>query len=818
MKKIIRSTFIIFLCLIIILPMFISASTTNQIDYVGGETVSSDDMVKISKTIEHKEGDLENYFDITLKVETKSTAEEILKSQDLAIVIVMDISNTMKTYGIDGVKESTGTRRIEAAQEAAKSFIDSFTESAKNSDGAVRELGFVAFNTDSHEIFGLKKYTESNSSTYASDLKNEMITETNSIINSKYTNFFDKQNNIKNNKIPNSVDYGSSYTRFTNMEAGLRMGRNLINSSQSKNKYIIFISDGFPTTYSNLTSDSNGYSGYNVYMKNINKYYQNSSTKNASTEGIFYNENTNELCTKGVSYSDEAARRAASVANTIKNEGTKIFSIGIGLTKQKLEDLYTSYIDVDKDKYEAKGGYEIGVNSDDFKQWLGNVIGSGYSTNPNESYYSDPNNLDTLKSAYAKIFERIKNLASESAEVTWVVEDPMNSVSSENNFIEFVGLYDDKNDLKDSLTNGNNDESDTASYSNDTLKWDLKKSTYTGPSRTTINDKEVDVYTYEVKYRIRLKNESPGFITENKYETNGETKLTYVVRKGTGEVSELKTLIFKNPKVHGYLGQLKLTKINKFDQSTVSGAKFILVHDLNCSCHKEEKSATIDDMEVVSDTIGNIIFENIPSGHKYLLSEVSTLDNLIKDDKTYSVSVDYGEVKIEGLVNNEFINDYQTGSLEIEKNVSGTGNKDGKFTFIITATYNNQLIKNKTFKYTGSRTGEITFNDEGKITFELANNEKIIINNLPIGAVYEIEEINTDGYVVKTEINENITIGNKVNITQGDINKVKFINITSYELPATGSSKMLILIIIGSLLLGLPIIYIGYMFYKRKIS
>ncbi len=818
MKKIIRSTFIIFLCLIIILPMFISASTTNQIDYVGGETVSSDDMVKISKTIEHKEGDLENYFDITLKVETKSTAEEILKSQDLAIVIVMDISNTMKTYGIDGVKESTGTRRIEAAQEAAKSFIDSFTESAKNSDGAVRELGFVAFNTDSHEIFGLKKYTESNSSTYASDLKNEMITETNSIINSKYTNSFDKQNNIKNNKIPNSVGYGSSYTRFTNMEAGLRMGRNLINSSQSKNKYIIFISDGFPTTYSNLTSDSNGYSGYNVYMNNINEYYQNSSTKNASTEGIFYNENTNELCINGVSYSDEAARRAASVANTIKNEGTKIFSIGIGLTKQKLEDLYTSDIDVDKDKYEAKGGYEIGVNSDDFKQWLGNVIGSGYSTNPNESYYSDPNNLDTLKSAYVKIFERIKNLASESAEVTWVVEDPMNSVSSENNFIEFVGLYDDKNDLKDSLTNGNNDESDTASYSNDTLKWDLKKSTYTGPSRTTINDKEVDVYTYEVKYRIRLKNESPGFITENKYETNGETKLTYVVRKGTGEVSELKTLIFKNPKVHGYLGQLKLTKINKFDQSTVSGAKFILVHDLNCSCHKEKKYATIVDMEVVSDTIGNIIFENIPSGHKYLLSEVSTLDNLIKDDKTYSVSVDYGEVKIEGLVNNEFINDYQTGSLEIEKNVSGTGNKDGKFIFIITATYNNQLIKNKTFKYTGSRTGEITFNDEGKITFELANNEKIIINNLPIGAVYEIEEINTDGYVVKTEINENITIGNKVNITQGDINKVKFINITSYELPATGSSKMLILIIIGSLLLGLPIIYIGYMFYKRKIS
>ena len=810
MKKIIRSTFIIFLCLIIILPMFISASTTNQIDYVGGETVSSDDMVRISKTIEHKEGDLENYFDITLKVETKSTAEEILKSQDLAIVIVMDISNTMKTYGIDGKLNSSGMKRLEAAQRAAETFVDSFTESAKVADGAIRELGFVAFNTDAKQIFSLTQYTESNSATYATDLKAKMNTETNKIINQKYTNAFDKINNNAS-----SVSYGVSYKRFTNIEAGLRRGRNMINSSKAKNRYIIFISDGFPTTYSNMSSNANGYSGYNVYMRNANEYYAHNKT-NASTEGIFYNELLKTPCINGVNYSDEGARRAANVAKTIKNEGTKIFSIGIGLAAQTIKN--DNMADINEAKYNKKGGYEIGNNSDDFKKWLGGVIGSGYSNNPDESYYSDPYNLDSLKKAYAKIFERIKQLASEEAKATWVIEDPMNNLSNENKFIEFVGLYDDKNILKGSITNGNPNESDTANYSNDTLKWDLKNSTYTGPTKTTIDGKEVEIYTYEVKYRVRLKNETNGFDVEKPYETNGETKLTYVVRTSTGAVSDPKTLIFKNPKVHGYLGELNLIKLNKFDQSKVKGVKFKLVHDPKCLCHEEKKYATILDMEAKSDENGNVSFKNIPSGHKYLLSEEETLNNLIKDLKTYSVSVDYGETKIEGLTNNEFINDYEKGNLEIEKIVSGTGNKNGKFTFIIKATYNNQLVKNKTFNYTGSRSGTITFDNEGKISFELANNENIKILDLPIDTIYEIEEINTDGYVVKTEINGNITIGNKVNITQSDTNKVKFINITSYELPATGSSRMLILIIIGSLLLGLPIIYIGYIFYKKKFS
>ena len=789
MKKIIRSTFIIFLCLIIILPMFISASTTNQIDYVGGETVSNDDMVRISKTIEHKEGDLENYFDITLKVETKNIAEE----PSLDIVIVMDVSNTMN-YVFTG----TTAIRIAAAQDAAKKFITDFANRSASNKNIKRSIGFVAFNTNAQEIFNLQPCMDT---TTANGLINNMITKTNNIMN--------------------ATNYDESHSRFTNIEAGLKMAKDMLNKSNASSKHIIFLSDGFPTTYI-----YKNYTGYDPYMtpnkptepevnRNKTKFFNDywnahNGILNPDDDGIFYDrvEGHKYPCYYGTSYSDKAAIRAREMATKIKNSGINIYSIGVDIGGQTIK----KYVDQTVGKKfsvvdRTSTTYEIGSDSssDAYKDWLRNSIGSGN--------YNDADDPTDLTNKFEEIFQKIIKMS----EAAWVIEDPMNNSSNENKFIEFVGLYDDKNVLKDSITNGNPNESDTANYSNDTLKWDLKNSTYTGPTKTIINGKEVEIYTYEVKYRVRLKNEASGFIVQNPYETNGETKLTYLVKK-TNSADEQKTITFKNPKVHGYLGELNLIKLNKFDRSKVKGAKFKLVHDPDCLCHKERKYATILDMEVESDEFGNVSFKNIPSGHKYLLSEISTLNNLIKDLKTYNVSVDYGETKIEGLTNNEFINDYKKGSLEIEKIVSGTGSKDGKFTFIIKATYNNQLVKNKTFNYTGSRTGTITFDNEGKIRFELANNEKIKILDLPIDTIYEIEEINTDGYVVKTEINGNITIGNKVNITQSDTNKVKFINITSYELPATGSSRMLILIIIGSLLLGLPIIYIGYIFYKKKFS
>ena len=48
--------------------------------------------------------------------------------------------------------------------------------------------------------------------------------------------------------------------------------------------------------------------------------------------------------------------------------------------------------------------------------------------------------------------------------------------------------------------------------------------------------------------------------------------------------------------------------------------------------------------------------------------------------------------------------------------------------------------------------------------------------------------------------------------------EIKFTNVSGYELPATGSSGMLILIIIGSLLLVVPIIYISVNVLNKKLT
>jgi len=87
-----------------------------------------------------------------------------------------------------------------------------------------------------------------------------------------------------------------------------------------------------------------------------------------------------------------------------------------------------------------------------------------------------------------------------------------------------------------------------------------------------------------------------------------------------------------------------------------------------------------------------------------------------------------------------------------------------------------------------------------------------------------ITETTTEGYIVKYNVNNtNLKSGvtAKCDFTNScriekENNEVLFINTAGYILPATGSSGMLILLIIGSLLIGLPVINIGYAFYQMR--
>ena len=749
MKKINKIFALLFALLMFINPIiniFAEANGNNQrqITKEGGSNINEEDGVSVSKNIYPSE--LENYFDIILTVQTKNRAVD----PDLAVVIVMDISNTMnQTLG-------AGKTRLDAAKEASNNFIDSFAARSQNSS-IDRKLGFVAFNSDSYQIFKLQDCNESNKD----DLKN------------KITNGIDKNIVDENHK-----------KRFTNIESGLKRAKDMLDKSSASKKYILFLSDGFPTTYI-----ENGYVGYDTYD---------------STGARFKDRVLNKSCLYGTSYSDEAAIRARKMATTIKNSGIGIYSVGVDVGGQTIQN----YIDQTIGKNfsvvdRTSKTYEIGdaSSANAYRNWLRTKIGSGY--------YYDVNDPNAMTKAFESIFEQIMILS----EATWVTEDPMNSSDQPKN-IEFIGMYGENNVLSDSVTKTNN-YPNTASFdtTNEKIKWDLKNST------PEVNG---NTYTYKLKYRVRIENELSNFVEGTSYKTNGVTTLNYIVK--TNNSSKNGTIDFPRPEVKAYLGKLEFDKLTNYGNKPLEGAKFEIYHSDDCPCLKERRHMASDfKMTSTSDSNGKVTFDKIPSGHKYKIHEVSTDEYHEISKDINDVEVSYG-VTTSPLKDGQVINKYKKRNLSIKKFVEGVDtNQD--FTFEIEAKYKGSNLEGT---YTVIRkidnkesTENVTFSN-GKATIKLKDKEQITIKDLPYGITYVVKELDTNGFIVKYQVNGGVIkiydAEKQESYTLKDSMEIKFTNVSGYELPATGSSGMLILIIMGSLLLAVPIIYISINVLNKKLA
>lgn len=563
-----------------------------QVDAEGGE--NADEKVTISKTINGT--DLENVFDITLTVTTQEEIVEIIQEPDMAVVIVMDISQTMNNDFGD-------TTRYKAAMTAAENFVDKFAEETSG----VSKVGYVAFNSDAHKILDLQSCGTAQE---AENLKTQMANAAGSIIYNYHTD---------------SSGFVDDPKRFTNVEAGLKMGYDMLSSATNENKYIIFLSDGFPTTYI-----QSGYIGYDTYC----------SSGTVGIDGVFYDSVTKRYCLYGTSYSDKAAIRARQQATKIKDAGVKIFSIGIDVGTSTIDgyerDASNGFSIIDR----TGKTYEIGDASSTaaYKNWLGNKIGSGY-----DKFYYDSTDSVGLQAAYDEIFEEIQSMNAAAAEADWVAEDPM-PVVNDVNYVEFIGFYNQSGTLVDgdlSGTSGVGTEN-TADFDSVTITidWDLKKSGYT---KTTSGN--VSTYAYKLMYRVRLKNELDPFTEDAIFNTNATTFLTYNIFEevdGNTTVSEDKRLDFPIPSVHGYLSELTFQKKDNFGRH-VEGAEFTLSHDTeNCTvCRGNGTAVSVASQTEISDQEGLITFSEIPSGHKYTLVETKVPDGYSANGETYSVTVAY---------------------------------------------------------------------------------------------------------------------------------------------------------------------------------
>lgn len=365
------------------LPSYASGAAAltsdSQIIKYGGENVAADG-TRVSKTIAGT--DIENVFDITLKVQTHQTIKTVYEDPNMAVVIVMDISNTMVSN-----KLTDGKTRYEAAVTAASDFLTHFAEES----GSVSEIGFVAFNSHAHKIFDMQSC---DTLTKANSLISEMKTDTQTIVN-RYSNT------------------SSSYylkDRFTNIEAGLKMGWDMIKDSPCEHKYVIFLSDGFPITYL-INHNGTDYKGYDP----------NTGSGTVGKDGTFYDSVLGRYCTYGTSYSDKAAIYGRQMATKIKNAGGTVFSIGIDIGGQTIKKYVDQSASSSGFSVVDRTGttYELGSASSTsaYKNWLQDSIGSGY--------YYDSTNTQGLKDAYDNIFSEIQRIREEQYKAEWIACDPL---------------------------------------------------------------------------------------------------------------------------------------------------------------------------------------------------------------------------------------------------------------------------------------------------------------------------------------------------------------------------------------------------------
>ena len=684
--------------------------STQQIEYTGGwnppeyptDGTLYKDRVAVSKTIAPTEN--ENYFDIDLKVVAKPRVID----QSVDVVVVMDVSNTMNSthegLGAGAAGYDVKDSRLTHAKSAVNTFLDLY--SVDNNISSDRGFGLVTFNSFADTVVPI---TTMNTAQQAAEVKAKV----NSIV----------------------APIGNR-ERFTNIEGGLQLAHNLLKDSDAVFKYIIFITDGFPTTYIESGRDSKTQiTGYDTYMTGA------FDASKAGTDGYFADSVTKKICTYGVNYSDKAADRADDVAEIIKNSGINVFSIGIDVGVQSISDYLnsskaTAFTTVDR----VEDEHVIGNNAESYKVWLRDTIAGGpmidNAKNSQEiSRYASGNSNTELVSAFENILKDIELLPSESMEQAFTL-DPMSD------YVEFVNFYNPDGSETDAVINTRNGR-DVATFDKDTktIKWWL----------TTTQNFYVDElgnYVLSVSYKVRLKNEMEGFEFSKAFPTNGKTSFYFkTVNLETGEPiygdNEIDYLI---PEAEGYVGNFSFTKRDQLTGHPLEGAVFMLEH-YGESCHICSGDAVIESLTASSDEAGVVSFENLPSGHEYELTEITPPEDY-QPGAVRRVQIAYGKTYFDGkLVNNEnpavitnnrIVPAFVT--LKVEKELAGRDLKAGEFTFVLEGEYlhtfhekiHNDAEGKAEFK-------QIIFDDEGTYNFRVYEAKGADSTVIYDETVYELE-------------------------------------------------------------------------------
>lgn len=297
-----------------------AASWKEQVVSNGLEETSPDGQVKYSKMIEQTG---ENAFDITLTVKTKEEIKEQTVSQDAAVVLVLDVSNSMKN-------EVNGSSKISQAKQAAKEFVEAFTTEAGSGR---RMVSIVEFGANAMTVSG---WTNANG---AVDAVKDSIDK----VQIGFTCPENQANVVLTLRGPycyNCNQYCSrNHTCYndaggTNIEGGLRLANNLLGQvSDIGNKYVVLLSDGVPT-YHVADQDETGSTTFMSGSQGGGSY-----AAHEDYHDIY--------CTQGGWYH---VQHGDNIPKQIKDQGAKLYTVA----------------------YDLRGNNSGSVNDQSATQWLAN--------------------------------------------------------------------------------------------------------------------------------------------------------------------------------------------------------------------------------------------------------------------------------------------------------------------------------------------------------------------------------------------------------------------------------------------------------------
>ena len=224
---------------------------------------------------------------------------------------------------------------------------------------------------------------------------------------------------------------------------------------------------------------------------------------------------------------------------------------------------------------------------------------------------------DALNAAFKTIINTIQHETVGTTVVTAVNNEVGEGVLTDlYNFVKFNG------------------DANGAAANNNQVTWDLSKAT---PEAGTANNEK----TYHLSYQVWMGTETQDFEEETPYSLGAAT-LSFKVNDG-----ESKSVAFPYVAAKGYLGELDFTKVERVDNefAPLASAEFKLtIAEGSTFGHTRPLEGTSNDK-------GAVAISNIPSGYTYTLSETKAPEGYVKTEKTWTVTVSYGEVTVTEAAN-----------------------------------------------------------------------------------------------------------------------------------------------------------------------